>query len=189
MPCERLRPPDGTRRGSAAHFRPGVGAGRPTDGRGAGWPRPQPDRRHSGAVGRRRYPIGRAVGRRRGEVVTRPVCCRVVRAAQAGLHRRRDRRDPFRTEPATNHAAGFITSIEGETAGQTMKRRRTETQMILGTRYPVWTPNPVTGRGVPGAPFLDLSGRAPIDSRIPLNPISRPRNPRNVRVPTRISLC
>ena len=66
-----------------------------------------------------------------------------------------------------------------------------ETQVTLGTGNPVWTPDPVTGRGVPGAPFLDLSGRAPIESRIPMsrNPICRPRNPRNVRVhPIRISL-
>ena len=44
------------------------------------------------------------------------------------------------------------------------------TQVTLGTGDAVWTTLPVTGR-VPGAPcILDLSGRAPIESRIPVDP-------------------
>jgi hypothetical protein len=65
-----------------------------------------------------------------------------------------------------------------------------ETQVTLATGPPVWTTFPVAGR-VPGAPcILDLSGRPPIEPRIPIsgNPICRARNPRNVRVPLRISL-
>ena len=38
--------PDRPRRGPTSDVRPRVGTGRPADDRGAGWPRPQHDRRH-----------------------------------------------------------------------------------------------------------------------------------------------
>src|SRR5262249_61212667 len=38
--------------------------------------------------------------------------------------------------------------------------------VTLRAGYPVWTSNPVTGRGVPGAPMLDLSGRQRVPTKI-----------------------
>jgi hypothetical protein len=56
-------------------------------------------------------------------------------------------------------------------------RRRSETQVTLGAGYPVRTPNPVTGRRVPGAKMLDLSGRERVETK-PIAAMRPPWHPR-----------